>query len=96
MTERATVVISSSQSGREILLAPASETSADNLNAVLGNYLHELDGINLLACKNSMTKSSKAAGSSMLQACPVFGSTLWTAPGINDAVRCPAFKELSY
>src|SRR5262245_62953320 len=46
--------------------------------------------------KNSITNSSKPAGSSMQQACPVLGKILWTAPEINDAVFLPAASELSY
>src|SRR5215510_264597 len=46
--------------------------------------------------KNSITNSSKPAGSSMQQACPVLGKILCTAAGINDAVFLPAASELSY
>src|SRR5258706_14215789 len=53
-------------------------------------------GINLLARRNSVTNSSKVAGSSMLQAWPGLGKTLCTAPGINDAVFFPPASELSY
>src|SRR5262245_34594023 len=53
-------------------------------------------GISLLARRKSITRASKPAGSSMLQACPVLGKILCTAPGISDAVFLPPAREPSY
>src|SRR5512145_986223 len=53
-------------------------------------------GIILWNFRNSITNSSKPAGSSMLHAWPVLARILWTAPGTSDAVSRPPLSELSY